>query len=200
MFKTLRFHQLLTTKFSLSSCYSVLFTALTNHLLAVVCFSTYVLSVIYLQKISSTLVSADRHFFKEHCYDLGFLFYFFSEIQFTIFVMALFQYFSGHLLYQHFHTTTIISILSLPLKNDWPEFHFSCIKVEALPSSLPVVRPFLIRQMQNSNLASPLRQKFPGHLSDHVCSFEGASWMLLPSWKQLPCMSLDPERVQQSFF
>lgn len=95
--------------------------------------------------------------------------------------------------YQHFHTTTIIRILSLPLKNDWPEFHLSCIKVETLRSSLSVVRPFLIRQMQNSNLASPLRQKFPGYLSDHVCSFEGAGWMLLSSWKQQPCVSLDPQ-------
>lgn len=162
-----------------------------------ICLSTLVLSVIYLQKISSTWVSADCPFFKENCHGLSFfgfcLGFFFSEIQLTIFVMALFQYFSGHLPYQHFGTTSIINILSPPLKNDWPEFHLSCIKVETLPSSLSFFRPFLIRQMQSSNLAPPLKQKFPGYLSDHVYSSEGASWMLLPSWKELPCVSLNPE-------
>lgn len=52
-------------------------------------------------------------FFKERCYGLSF--FFSSEIEFTIFVMTLFQYFSGHLPYQHFHTNTI---LSFALKND----------------------------------------------------------------------------------
>lgn len=47
--------------------------------------------------------------------------------------------------------------------------------------------------MQNSNLTSPLKQKFPGYLSDHVYSSEGASWMLLPSWKKLSCVSVNPE-------
>lgn len=181
---------------SLSPCCSVPFTTLTNHLLAVICLSTSVLYVIYLQKISSTWVSADCPFSKENCHGLrflGFFCFFFSAIHLTIFVMAFFQYFSGHLPYQHFDTTSIISILSLPLKNDWPEFHLPCIKVETLPSSLSFFRPFLIRQMQNSNLASPLKQKFPSYLSDHVYSSEGASWMLPPSWKQLPCVSLNPK-------
>lgn len=202
VFKTLRFHQLLTTVLFLSPWCSVSFIASTNHLLAGICLSTSVLLVIYLQKISSTWVSADCLSSKENCHGLRFCFaflgfcfglVFFSEIQLTFFVMAFFQYFSGQLSYQHFDTTSIISILSLPWKNDWPEFHLSFIKVETLPSSLLLFRPFLIRQMQNSNLASPLKQKFPGYLSDHVSSSDGARWMLLPSWKQLPCVSLNPE-------
>lgn len=45
------------------------------------------------------------------------LFYFSSEIQFSaIFMKAGFPKPSS----QHFHTTTVIRVLSLPLKNDWP--------------------------------------------------------------------------------
>lgn len=144
VFKTLRCHQLLTTVFSLSSCCS--FTALTNCLLWFA-FPLKFCQLFISRRFPLPLFLQIIHFFKECCHGLSFLFYCFSETQFTIFVMVLLQYFSGHIPYQHFHTTTIISILSLPLKNDWPEFHLSCIEVESLPSSLSVVRPFLIRQM-----------------------------------------------------